>query len=374
MAQQEQRIRQRITRFVTSAKGAVLTIGALAGAVGAVIALLPKHEPAPSTLKASFSRVTAYPNVDLEEYEERYASRAVGKIDGPGAHSPPVLTVPYRLVDATDARAAARPTASSDPASVSESPSAPEGVTETTSPDTSTEATETPESTTSTQTTETTEDSTTTEETSAPAEAPPASAPFKEIDGVLARDGNGTDPAEEQAVVGALSEVELPAENVAGGLPPGSESADVAVPDACNSPPCAMTPMIANALTYDPDTVKAARAVAAAFGDSRGRVTDNKLYPIGVAVNYTIELAGFKDREAILEWSLWSKSEGKPLPKRWLRNVIAEEIKPKAEDESFSSQFWIPTPHSRGDYVVHLTVYDSDHVEHGEAETEPPFH
>jgi len=120
--------------------------------------------------------------------------------------------------------------------------------------------------------------------------------------------------------------------------------------------------------------VKAAREIANAFANSRGRVIGNKLYPSGVAVNYTIDLAGWADREARLEWSLWSQTEGRPLPKPWLRNVITKEIKPKVDDGSFSGQFWIPAPPRRGDYVVHLTVYDSDHVEHGEAETEPPFH
>ena len=132
--------------------------------------------------------------------------------------------------------------------------------------------------------------------------------------------------------------------------------------------------MIDNALATDPDPVKAARAVAHAFANSRGRVIGNKLYPSGVAVNYTINLAGWADREAKLEWSLWSQSEGRPLPKPWLRNVITKEIKPKVDDGSFSGQFWIPAPPRRGDYVVHLIVYDSDHVEHAETETEPPFH
>jgi hypothetical protein len=200
-----------------------------------------------------------------------------------------------------------------------------------------------------------------------------SSAPFKETEGVLARDGNGTDPEEEKAVVEDMSEIELTAEELTAKSPEG-ESATVAVPDACNSPPCAMTPMIDSALTYDSDPVKAAHAVAAAFADSRGRVVEGKLYPSGVAVSYTIDLAGFADREAILEWSLWSQSDGRPLPKSWLRNVIAKEVKPKADDESFSSQFWIPSPPSRGDYVVHLAVYDSDHVERGEVETAPPFH
>jgi hypothetical protein len=90
---QDESVGHRLTRFVTSAKGAVLTIGALAGAVGAVIALLPKHEHTHSTLKASFSSVAVSPNVDLDEYEERFASRPVAKVSR-GSHPPPQLTGP----------------------------------------------------------------------------------------------------------------------------------------------------------------------------------------------------------------------------------------------------------------------------------------
>jgi hypothetical protein len=380
----EESARRRLMRFVTSAKGAVLTIGALAGAVGAVIALLPKHEHVPSTLKASFSKVTAFPNVDLQEYEERFASHPVAWIDGGGPHTPAALRVPYRLAAATSSATPAKPATPSDPPSASESPSAPSGEAEETPSDTSTSTTPS-ESTTSTTTTdsgETTDETTTTEESSGSGEEP--SAPFKETDGVLARDGNGSDPEAEHAVVEALSEIEVPLQQIAAAKSPEGEStegestegesAQVVVPEACESSSCAVTPMIDNALATDSDPVKAAREVATAFANSRGRVIDNKLYPSGVAVNYTIDLTGWADREARLEWSLWSQTEGRPLPRPWLRNVITKEIKPKVDNGSFAGQFWIPAPPRRGDYVVHLTVYDSDHVEHGEAETEPPFH
>lgn len=358
---QEEGAGHRLTRFVTSAKGAVLTIGALAGAVGAMIALLPKHEH--TTLKASFGNVAVSPNVDLEEYEERFASRPVAKVGGP--NSPPLLTVPYRLVDASSA-------SGSSPKPVAETETAPA--------ETSGEPTTTSDSTTTTETSDTTEDSTTTttttttEETSSSTEEPPspAPAPFKETKDGLARDGNGTNQEEEQDVVNNISESQLSSEELEAESPEG-ESATVAVPDACNSPPCAMTPMIDNALTYDSDPAKAAHAVAAAFADSRGRVVDGKLYPSGVAVSYTIDLAGWAGREARLEWSLWSQSEGRPLPKPWLHNVIAKEIEPKVDNGSFSGYLWIPAPPRRGDYVVHLTVYDSDHVEHAETQT-APFH
>ncbi len=338
--------KQDLSRFFTSTKGAIATVGTLVAIVVGVYSLLPKHEPTPP-LKASFSRVTAYPNVALKEYEERYGSRAVAEISGSGSHSPPVLTVPYRLVDVTGP---------------------PES--------TSTETGETTVETTTETTSDSTEGPTTTEETepSGTGDVPPMPAPFKETNGVLARDGNGTDPAEEHAVAEALSNTPLPMQGVLAATPPQGGSTELAVPDSCSTSSCAITSIIDDEVTYNSDPIKAARAVAAAFADSRGRVIGHKLYPSGAAVNYTIELVGFKDREAILKWSLWSKSEGKPLPRRWLRNVITKEIKPKGEDESFSSQFWIPTPHSRGDYVVHLTVLDREHVERGEAETEPPFH
>src|ERR1700704_798786 len=180
MAQQHESLIKRLRRFLTSVKGVILTIGAIAGAVAAVLALLPKEEPVPP-IKASFSRVTAYPNVGLEEYEDRFESRDVAKSDGHG-HASPVLSVPYRLVGDTESN---------------------------------TTSTEVGESTVET-TTDTNVEPTTTEEPepTTTVEAPPHTAPFKETNAGLARSGNGTDPAKEQAIAEALSNVEVPLQQI----------------------------------------------------------------------------------------------------------------------------------------------------------------
>src|ERR1700686_2937147 len=227
----EESARQRLMHFVTSAKGAVLTIGALAGAVGAVIALLPKHEHAPSTLKASFSKVTVYPNVDLQEYEERFAPHPAARIDSGGTHPTAMLRAPYRS-GGTHPTAVLR----APYRLVAATSSAIGGESEATPSDTSTSTTPS-ESTTSTTTTETSEttETTTTEASSGSGEAP--SAPFKETNGVLARDGNGSDPEAEHAGGGALSEIAVPLQQIAAaksseGESKEGENAEVGVPEA----------------------------------------------------------------------------------------------------------------------------------------------
>jgi hypothetical protein len=201
--------------------------------------------------------------------------------------------------------------------------------------------------------------------------------PFTDVNGVRTREGNGVPPQEVHAVAAALAGSTIkptPAAAKSEAVPSATSSVQIEVPKSCAVSSCALTPLIDHALAYHSNPIVAARAVAAAFADSRGRVIHHKLYPHGVAVNYAVDLIGFSHHEAILVWSLWSKASGRPLPKAWLSNVIAKEVEPQREEESFSGQFWIPEPPSHGEYVVHLTAYDSNDIERGQGETEPPFH
>lgn len=398
---QQETFWQRVTHFLSNTKNVVLTIGALAAAVSAVLVFWPKPPPARTV---HFGKVSVYPGVDLNEYEARFATHAVGQVESSPAHSPPGLVIPYRLARAASSIPTTEPTAATSESTTAHSASS------TTTGETSTTSTthttpgRAPHSTSTTTTTNKVriEPTKTSGETTSTV-PPTSSTPFKEIGGVPTREGTGAPPKPVHAAVETLSSINVPtspphatqeakapsgqegptsspphgeagAKAPAPGPPRIAPSTQVAIPNACNSSSCAVTPLLDHALTYDPNPIDAARAVAAAFADSRGQVINHKLYPSGVAVNYTVDLVGFAHREAILEWSLWSEADERPLPSSWLRHVIAKEIKPQVEDESFSGQFWIPAPLPRGDYVVHLTMEDSEGLEYGETETEPPFH
>ena len=266
----------------------------------------------------------------------------MAEVEGPHSSGSAALTHTYRLLAATSAQASTE-----SPATTGESPSV------------SSSAGPAP-------TTNTTEH---TDTTSTFTKAPLSSTPSHTGGKALARDGTGVSPTKTKETVKTLTHVNIPA-----GESSRPTSTKVVLPSSCESSSCAVTPLIDHALTDDPDSARAAHAVAAIFADSRGDTIAHQLHPVGVAVNYKIHLSEFSHNQATLEWSLWSRSTKRPLPKSWLRNVIAREIKPQGEDETLSGHFWVPVPPPRGDYVVHLMLYDDSQVERDETETAPPFH
>ena len=151
-------------------------------------------------------------------------------------------------------------------------------------------------------------------------------------------------------------------------------SAQVVLSSRCHSTVCGATQEIERALTADPNPVKAAQAVAAAFIGSRAEVVGKQLYPIGAMVTYNVSLQGFANQELTLEWSLIGRANKRPLPRPWWRNVIVAQIKPAVNNESLDGTFWVPIPPEHGDYLVHLVLLDGSGVAHASSDSAPAFH
>ncbi|HEX4438250.1 MAG TPA: hypothetical protein VH061_15810 [Solirubrobacteraceae bacterium] len=122
---------------------------------------------------------------------------------------------------------------------------------------------------------------------------------------------------------------------------------------------CAIGPVIGKALSeYAANTDEAAREVASIFHDSRQGVFGHKRQPLGVAVHFSVDLVGYAGRLLLIEWSLCSTQTGRPLPREWLRNVPAEEVRPTIDRLKHSGNFWVPLPPKRGRYYLRLRVFD----------------
>ncbi len=342
-----------IKRFLTSTWGALAAAVVVLSGIAAILAVvLGLLAPSPA-LTVSFDRLKVEDDVSLEEFDNLAEARAVARTPSSPAHpssparSSTALALPYRL---------ARAVAGVGSGAVTRTPATAEG--------TSTETMRTEVETTSTIQDTTTDDTTTsTGSTNSTLAIPPSATPFTSVGGVPTREGTGAAPERVHEVAAALTTMPLP-----------RRSEKLALPRECESSTCpATTPLIEDELAYHHDPAVAARYVARAFADSRGRVIDHKLHPIGAAVSYTIDLVGFAHQEAILVWSLWPAGGDQPLLRTWMRNVIAREVTPGRENETFSGLFWVPLPPLRGEYAVHLTLYTRDHVEHAEMATEPPF-
>jgi hypothetical protein len=153
-----------------------------------------------------------------------------------------------------------------------------------------------------------------------------------------------------------------------------AKATHIVLPSRCSSRTCGATQEIERALTYDPNPVKAAEAVAAIFNDSRAEVVGRNLYPLGAEVSYNVTLKGFAHSTATIVWSLVGKADKQPLARPWWRDIVVAHVTPTVNEESLEGSFWVPMPPEHGDYLVKLFLLDSNGVHHATSYSEPAFH
>jgi hypothetical protein len=150
-------------------------------------------------------------------------------------------------------------------------------------------------------------------------------------------------------------------------------SAEIVLSEDCGSAPCGYIQELRHESAVHPNNAaQAADAMAELFRDSRAKIVDHKLYPIGAAVSFTLKLNGWAHRRATLKWSLWSEGDAQEeLPKSWWRDVRIARITPTTNRETLFGEFWVPIPPGRGDYAVHLTLDDAAGVAHAGGKSSP---
>jgi len=369
-------------------------VGTITGAIAGVLALLPKPQPQPDMLVAHIEHVMAYPEMSLEQYDARARPAIVGashtassgavayklaaartpvtsagSASAAGAHDGASATAarptaqgvgkggPTRTTPSTPTTPSTRtaPTTSTGPEKEEEHPPKPQGDRKTAVRPGARIQRESPEI------------PYPQEQRVAPGElAAQAPQEVHSTGGALISNGDGAPKREVQAVMRTLAAA--PAGEAQGQAP------RVVLSKRCASGECAATQEVERALTDDPNPVKAAKAVAAAFKNSRAEIVDKRLYPIGAMVTYDVSLSGFAHKATTLEWSLIGRASRRPLPKPWWRNIVVAHIRPVVDDESLSGTFWVPVPPERGDYLVHLVLVDSRGVAHASSDSEPAFH
>jgi hypothetical protein len=292
----------------------VVGAGAVAAAIGSILALWPDPGPAQH---AKLTNIRVDGDVTQDEYELRHR----GVTAGGASAAEPLLLAAYQLAQAET-----------------------DGMTTTEDTTTTTEDTTTQE--------ETTTDETTTEETTT--------------------DGTTTDEEDGPEAEGDIVTEPLPSPENRARLRRGLElaEADPSLPEldlgvcgeGLSNPNCGLR----STLTYllaprsEVNAALVADRLVEFFDDIRTSVEDVPPQPLGVTVNFDVSLTGFQGDEADIRWSLYSARGGGAVPRDWLRNQRVLSLEAEAEKDSGSGEFWAPLPSREGSYFIRFGVYEED--------------
>jgi len=305
--------------------GAVITAGAVASAIGSILALRPGPTP---ELSAAITKIWVDRNVTLAEYRARSSSAAF--LEGgastsylaaaTGTSTTPLPSVPTRSGPTPSGPTSSGPTpvgpTQSGPTPTGPTPSGPthEGPTPT---------------------------------------GPTPSGP-----------GLSTLNPDARARLGAAIH-----EALAG----TSGVAPIFIGPACatdpSSPDCGLGSTALYLQILD-DQGHAAGVSAGTIADRLGKLlaearmaqTAGRREPLGVTVNYDITLTGFRGRKVVVRWSLFSLSARSPVPRDWLNDEPVRWLQGEATKDSASDSFWIPLPKLRGPFYVRVGVFNDHNV------------
>jgi hypothetical protein len=292
-----------LSRGIQRLVAVVVGAGAVAAAIGSIVALWPDPDPAQ---QAKLTNISVDPQ-SLDEYELRHRAER-----GEEANRAEPLVLAAYLLAQTET----------------------EG---TTTEETTTEETTTDETTTE----ETTEETTTDEDGGPDTEGDIVTEPLPSPE-QRARLNRGLDLALDEPSVPEL---------------------DLGVcSEELSDPSCGLRSTMTYLLRPQSavTAVVVAERLAELFEGIRASDEDVPPEPLGVTVNFDVSLTGFEGDEAEIRWSLYSARGGGAVPRDWLRNQRVLSLQAEAQKDSGSGEFWAPLPSREGSYYIRFGVYDED--------------
>jgi hypothetical protein len=103
----------------------------------------------------------------------------------------------------------------------------------------------------------------------------------------------------------------------------------------------------------------AAERVLEVFRDTRTSSEESgPSEALGVFVTVDLELVGLRGREVKLSWLMYGGGKGrdKRLHGNWLNDNLVYSLKPQSEDDTTIAAIWIPLPRSAGPFRVHVLL------------------
>lgn len=292
-------------RWWNAATKTVVSLGAVASAVGAVLALWPSPDPQDRADLA----VELLGEVPLTEFEARYSGDLRGLAGAP--RSAPAVRLVATTAQPTETGAATpgTPEPSGSPTPDASSPGTPS----TTTGESSSEATLTP--------------------TPERDELLRTRVRVPNLDGITAAD---TERVLEQATD------ELPALDACG---EDAECVRVMLPIVSSLPPTGSE-------GAEPDQTALARDLVRLLDNVRSTGDAEAGEPLGVVATANLQLAGLRRTPVDLTWEIWQQSGDTRLLGRWLDSVTAYRLEATTELDSGSVDFWVPLPKQPGPYVI----------------------
>lgn len=101
---------------------------------------------------------------------------------------------------------------------------------------------------------------------------------------------------------------------------------------------------------------EAARRVVEVLGETRTQPQEGKQEPLGVLLDVNCDLQGLRGRPVVLTWEIFQAGGSAPLLGEWLRTTPAYRLRPTTEHDSASVDLWVPLPKEPGPYVVRLSL------------------
>lgn len=289
----------------------VLTVGAVAGAVGSVKALWPSSPPDLAD-KAAFTSVIIRSPFPLSEYKERLkiVPQPVQTLEGYGAVE---LMAAQRPTASVDDPSAPTPTGTTEPSAPSDTSSP---------PPTKSDA---PENTPSES------------GSSATVTAVSPSAPLWRQQTLRAAEDiipRVRDRAPQYLLRSHLGN------RSSGGIGPIVAAASSATDENGDPVPADV----------------AAERVVKLLHETRTQPLDGKLDPLGVLLTINVELEGLRSQPVLLTWRIFQAGGNTPLFGNWLGTTPAYRLDASTDHDTASFDLWVPLPRERGQYTVSLLL------------------
>jgi hypothetical protein len=326
----------------------IITLGAIAGAIGAILALRPSPDPEDS---ARFTAVRIASQVPLSEYKQRsVAIVPEGSGHGLGGQRDrgalQLIAEPVRAADndspsparAFAAARALQPDTTSSPTDPDTDTTAPQP---STSDDTDTTA---PQPSTSDDTTSSTVSSSTATSPTMPGPAAPSNA------GVFS-------PSVPLVVPPAFRPKEFREytdevlKRVDDQVPQCGKRCLVFARNFSTAP---------NGEPVPPDV--AAERIVQLLKDARSTGGEQPGgeqpggEPLGVVISADLELAGLRGKPVLLSWSMWQQGGKKRLYGNWLNRNLAYRLEATTDRDTTTLDLWVPLPKSPGPYFIRVNL------------------